>query len=200
MAKEVREIAQMRGHTCLLSLEGSSVALDFSHHSVILDHIKLACSLGIPVVIGTTGWEDSLPLAKELVQNAGIGVLYSPNFSLGVAYFQRLLQQARSLFSEYAACGIEYHHQEKKDAPSGTAKALAQALGIAPFASVRCGWLVGKHEVLFDSPVETITLTHEAKNRKGFAQGAVIAAEWILGKKGWFSLNDLLHSIDHPFR
>lgn len=200
MAKEVRAIAEARGHTYLLSLNESSVAIDFSHASVVIDHVKIACAHGIPLIIGTTGWEGSLPRAKELVMEAEIGALHAPNFSLGIAYFQKLLKEARTLFSEYAVCGVEYHHQEKKDAPSGTAKALAQILGSSPFASVRCGSIIGKHEVLFDSPIETITLTHEAKNRKGFAQGAVIAAEWIIGKKGWFSLDDLLHSPDHTLQ
>lgn len=177
----------------------ANVCIDFSHHSLVLDNIKMACDVKKPIIIGTTGWDEDLEKAKQLVLDSNNAALYSPNFSLGVAHFRQLLSHANTIFDDqYERAGIEWHHIDKKDAPSGTAKLLSRDLNLkTPFSSVRCGSIIGKHEILFDSPYETITITHEAKNRDGFACGAIVAAEWILNKKGWFTLDDMLYSSNN---
>lgn len=195
MGGVVSRLVKERGHI-ITSLKEADVAIDFSHQSVVLDHLEMAINRGIPIVIGTTGWEEQLAYAKELVQKSTIAALYSPNFSVGVALFLQLLEKARHLFSEYDTTGIEYHHEQKVDAPSGTAKEIAKRLQLkAPFTSVRCGHLTGKHELIFDSPFDTVTLTHEARSREGFAFGSLKAAEWICGKKGWYTFDDVLRSL-----
>jgi len=201
MGKMVAQIADTRDHQLVSSLDEADVCIDFSAGEVVLDHVRLACAAAVPIVIGTTGWESDLSIAQDLVEKSENAALYAPNFSLGVAFFRKLLKEAHHLFADYEIAGVEFHHQQKKDAPSGTAKAIAEDLEMpTPFSSVRCGSLIGKHEILFDSPVDTITLTHEAKNREGFALGAVKAAEWILDQKGWCTLDDMLHSADYAVR
>ena len=131
-----------------------------------------------------------------MIENSSIGALAAANFSLGVILFIQLLKKARSLFSDYEVAGVEYHHNQKKDAPSGTAQMIKETLKMnTPFASVRCGRIPGKHEVLFDSPFDSITLTHEAHNRESFARGAVKAAAWIQGKQGWYTLDEMLRTL-----
>jgi 4-hydroxy-tetrahydrodipicolinate reductase len=201
MGKMVARIAEARDHQVVRSLEEADVCIDFSVAGAVIDHVKMTCAAHVPIVIGTTGWDDNLPAVQKLVTESESAALYAPNFSIGIAFFRTLLKEARQLFSEYEAAGIEFHHLKKKDAPSGTAKAIADDLDLpAPFSSVRCGSLVGKHEVIFDSPVEIVTVTHETKNREGFALGAVQAAEWICDKEGWFSLDDMLHRSDYALR
>ncbi len=198
MGKMVEAVTKERHHSIVLSIDECDACIDFSSADGVLDHVKKACKAKVPIVIGTTGWDNYLAEAKELVNNSGNAALFAPNFSIGVALFRKLLKQANLLFSDFAIAGIECHHDQKKDAPSGTAKAIEEELNLpSPFSSIRCGSIVGKHSLLFDSPSETITLTHEAKNREGFALGAVKGAEWIVGQKGWFSLDDMLHSTGY---
>jgi len=195
MGKMVEKMASDLSHS-IVDIQDADICIDFSHHTVVLQHVQQAAETQIPIVIGTTGWEAGIESAKEIVKRYAIGALYSANFSLGVAYFQQLLKQARALFSEYEIAGVEYHHSQKKDAPSGTAKTLASALKMkTPFTSVRCGWITGKHEVIFDSPFDTVTLIHEAHNREAFARGALTAAEWLQNKKGWYTFDDMLRSL-----
>lgn len=176
----------------------ADVCIDFSHATVVLEHIKWAVEWEKPLVIGTTGWESDMKAAHSLVEKSKIGVIFSPNFSLGVAHFIHLLKHARARLLDYEIAGVEYHHNQKQDRPSGTAKRISEALNMSmPFASVRCGSITGKHEVLFDSPFDTITLIHEARNREDFAKGALRAAAWIRDKKGWYTLDDL-YSADYP--
>lgn len=200
MGTRIADLAQKHGYQHVNDLSQAQVCIDFSHADVVVSHVKAACEAKIPIVIGTTGWNPQLKEVKDLIdkhQNAGI---YSPNFSIGVARFLKLLHLAKDLFADYEKGGVEYHHKDKKDAPSGTALAIERVLQLKNlFTSVRCGSFVGKHEVIFDSPSDTITLSHDAKNRDGFALGALKAAEWILDKKGWFTLDDMLHSLDHSF-
>ncbi len=200
MGKLVARIAEARDHQIVHFLEEADACIDFSSPAAVLGHIEQACSAGVPIVIGTTGWEESLPAARKLVEENGTAALYAPNFSVGIALFRKLLLEARHLFAGYEIAGVETHHAQKKDAPSGTAKAIASDLHIPPFSSIRLGSIVGRHEVIFDSPVETVTLKHEAKNREGFALGAVQAAEWIPDQKGWLTLDDMLHSSDYAIR
>lgn len=153
------------------------------------------------VVIGTTGWYEELESAKKIAKEAEIGLLVSPNFSLGVNLFFGILEEATKRIAphnEYEVGGVEAHHRKKVDAPSGTALEMTKIIDKYfpreekfQFASVRTGSIPGEHEVIFDSPFDTITLKHTARSREGFAKGALIAAEWLHGKKGFFSFKDI---------
>lgn len=181
----------------------ADVAIDFSHHSVVLPHLSLCIEHNKPLVIGTTGWEEQLDTAKALVKaNPQMGCLYSPNFSVGIYLFKQIAAYAAALlqpWESYDACGIEYHHRHKVDAPSGTAKALTttvrESLPRKPgfqFTSVRCGEMPGKHSILFDSLCDTITLTHDARSPSCFGEGALLAAEWLLHRKGFFTFDEMM--------
>lgn len=182
------------------AIQDADVLIDFSTPDVAVEHIELAAKVGKNIVVGTTGWYEDLEQVEKLVRNGGIGMIYSPNFSIGVQLFLKLAHQAGLIFashSGYDAHIIETHHLQKKDAPSGTAMAVAKAAqgeSIIPITSIRCGYVPGDHTLIYDSPVDTITLKHSARSREGFAVGAVIAAEWILGKKGVFTVNDMMES------
>lgn len=189
--------------------------IDFSSPNDVLHNILQTAQKKKNLVIGTTGWDKDLKKAQILVEQHQIGCLHAPNFSLGIAIFLQIVQKAATLidqFDDYDIAGLESHHNQKEDAPSGTANLLAQTLisnirrktsiahelgnrKINPeelhFPSVRCGFHPGNHEIIFDSPGDTITLTHTARNRESFAQGAVAAAEWLAGKTGWFTFNDI---------
>lgn len=200
MGRAVVRIAEKRAHRIVPSLEEADVCIDFSAPEAVLDHVRQACGAHVPIVIGTTGWEEDAPKARRIVEESRNAALYAPNFSIGIALFRKLLLEARRLFTEHEIAGMEIHHNQKKDAPSGTAKSIANDLGLPAFASIRIGTVVGLHEVLFDSPFETVTIKHEAKNRDGFALGAVKAAEWIVDQKGWLTLDDMLYCADYAFR
>jgi 4-hydroxy-tetrahydrodipicolinate reductase len=171
----------------------------------------LGLSKGVPVVCGTTGWLDRLSEAEALAQEHQTAFLYSSNFSLGVHLFFELNQKLAALMAkhdQYAVSIEETHHIQKLDAPSGTAITLAEAhiasrnfkgysdepkSGFLPINSTREGEVPGTHVVHYTSAIDQISLTHQAFNRDGFALGALIAAEWIIGKKGIFSLSDVLN-------
>lgn len=216
MGKMVETCALAQGYTITAKLSHPSahdfpllasvdVCIDFSHPTRVLDHLALCAQLKKNIVIGTTGWDSSLQEAQEIVQQAKIGCLYSPNFSLGVYLFTQMMNYAAQLinpFLEYDVAGIEYHHRKKADIPSGTARALAKQLvqqmpRLDPFAfsSVRCGYEPGTHTIHFDGPFDKISLTHEARNREGFAHGALKAAQWIIGKTGFFTFEDWLNNM-----
>ena len=171
----------------IVPVEECDVLIDFSHADAVLDCVDKACAAGCNLVIGTTNWEQHLPEVKKRVEEAKIGALYASNFSIGMALFTKLAEQAKALLAEYDVSGVEVHHSAKKDAPSGTAKQLG-----VPFASVRVGKVPGTHTLIFDSEVDTIELTHRARSREGFARGALRAAQWIRGKKGLYTLDDML--------
>ena len=202
------------------SLDGCDVAIDFTHPDVVCDHIVLYARLGTPAVIGTTGWYDRLTEVQEAVQGCDCAIIYSGNYSLGVALFLQVVKRASSLFAKsglYDPFLTELHHAQKADSPSGTAEMLAQAVldsfnektqvvketlhhkrspDAIHLASVRGGWVPGTHTVYFDSPEDTIELTHRARSRQGFAVGAVQAAAWIAdGRKGFFNLDDMLSDV-----
>ena len=179
----------------------ADLLIDFSRPECAVDNIIAAAKYRKNIVVGTTGWYDRLPEITNEIESSGIGCLYSPNFSTGVALFNVLVTQAAQLFSRdrnYDAAAIEIHHNKKLDAPSGTAKALVASIekectGVhVPVTSVRVGTVPGTHTIIFDSTHDTITLTHAAHNRAGFAEGAVDAAEWILGKSGIYTFDDFL--------
>lgn len=197
-------------------LQQADICIDFSNPESALENIRTIAKMKKNLVMGTTGWYEHLEEAKNIVKQSGIGFLYSPNFSIGVHLFKNIVEKAAILlnhFDDYDVCGFEIHHNEKVDAPSGTAKSLVHSLldkierkthpvyhldnrPIAShelqFSSLRCGSAPGTHTVIFDSPADTITLSHQARNRDGFARGAVAAAEWLEGKKGFFTLDDMI--------
>ncbi|MDP2625151.1 MAG: 4-hydroxy-tetrahydrodipicolinate reductase [Candidatus Peregrinibacteria bacterium] len=196
------------------------VAIDFTHPSTILDNMKLYCDKKVNVVIGTTGWYEHLDEVQGWVEEAGIGLLWASNFSIGVHLFWKMVQRGGELmnhFDEYDAFGHEYHHNQKADSPSGTARSTAKILidtldrkteiatemldrKIEPnelhFSSTRGGNIPGTHSVFFDSPADTIEIKHTARNRSGFASGSLLCAEWLKGKSGFFSIEDYLKSLN----
>lgn len=198
------------------SIGNADVCIDFTHPTCALENIKQVAALGKNIVMGTTGWYDYMNEVKNIVEQTKIGFLFAPNFSLGVALFQEIVSKAASLiapFEAYDVGGYEIHHRQKADSPSGTAKAIIERLlaevprkkeviyelnenGITSeqlhFSSLRVGSIPGTHNVTFDSPADTITLTHTARNREGFATGSIRAAEWLQGKKGFFTFNNML--------
>lgn len=200
------------------SIVDADVCIDFTHPESALENIKKSATLGKNIVVGTTGWYDGLDEARKIVMENGVGLLYSPNFSLGVALFLEIISEAAALiapFQTYDVGGFEIHHSQKADSPSGTARAIADRLlskipskkkaqftlreGLGKqdelhFASARFGYNPGTHSVIFDSPADTITLTHAARNREGFAEGALKAAEWLQNKKGFYTLDNMLFS------
>ncbi len=177
----------------------TEVLIDFSRADAVVHNVANAVAAGIPIVEGVTGWHQNLPEVRRIVLEGGGCCVHSSNFSIGVQAFFRLVREAGRLFSGlegYAPFIEERHHGQKKDAPSGTAltlKGLLGELGVnAPVSSVRAGFIPGTHEVAFDSPVDTVTLTHTARSRAGFAKGALYAAAWTAGKKGFFDLQEVL--------
>jgi 4-hydroxy-tetrahydrodipicolinate reductase len=156
---------------------------------------------GINLVIGTTGWSAHEAALRHVVADAGTAVVVAPNFSTGVVLFEAAVARAATLFAphqEFGAFLHEAHHSAKKDAPSGTALSLKRAMEQAGFprpidvSSTRAGSIPGTHTIGFDGPAETITLTHAARDRSAFARGALTAARWIEGKRGWYSMKDVL--------
>ena len=212
MGRLVETIAQKNGHAsvCIFDrsfsnkaeLENVDVAIDFSASDAVLDHLEACLAANKPLVIGTTGWDHQIGKAKERVSEANGSCFYSPNFSLGIYFFQKLVSYAGLLFQrldQYDVCGIESHHAQKKDKPSGTAIALSHALKNQmprvkdfAFTSIRCGHDPGNHTLIFDSQEDKITLSHQAHNREGFAFGALKAAEWLTNKKGFFTMDDMM--------
>lgn len=207
--KMVEKYAVKRGHEIvsivtskgdLDSLKEADVCIDFSHPDATLNNIQHLAKLGKSVVVGTTGWYDDIESVKEIVKKSNIGLLYGPNFSIGVQLFNKILFEAAKLMQnhhQYDIAAVEEHHNQKVDAPSGTALKLSKTIFDASgkkvqFSSVRCGSIPGTHTILFDSPVDTVTLTHQARNRDGFAEGAVIAAEWLQGKKGVYRFEEII--------
>ena len=198
------------------ALAGADIAIDFSSAEEVLDSARAAVEVGIPLVVGTTGWYDKMDEVKSVVGNK-IGFLWSSNFSVGVHMYFRIVAEAARLVNnvdEYDVWGHEIHHVGKADSPSGTAKTLEKILldAIARkktvvedkldrkradseihFSSVRGGVVNFGHTIGFDSAADRVTITHEARNRDGYALGAVKAAEWLRGKKGFYEMNDFLN-------
>jgi 4-hydroxy-tetrahydrodipicolinate reductase len=180
---------------------GIDVAIDFSFPDAVKTNVPALARQGINVVIGTTGWQADEAVIRRAVEDAGIGVVAAPNFSTGVVLFEALVARAAALFGsqrEFGAFLHEAHHAAKKDAPSGTALLLKQAMTSAGFdrpidvSSTRVGYVPGTHRVGFDGPAETVELTHTARDRSGFARGALTAAKWVKGRRGWFTMKDVL--------
>jgi 4-hydroxy-tetrahydrodipicolinate reductase len=183
------------------SWRGVDVAIDFSTPDSITANLPALARRGINLVVGTTGWAQHEAELRRIVADAGVGVVAAPNFSTGVVLFDAIVAHAAQLFARQAEFGAflhEAHHAAKKDAPSGTALLLKRSMEQAGFprpidvAASRAGFIPGTHTVGFDGPAETVTLTHTARDRTAFARGALGAAKWIQGKRGWFSMKDVL--------
>ena len=180
---------------------GVDAAIDFSTPDVVVGNAVALARRGINLVIGTTGWNAHEAHVRDAVAAGGGGAVVAPNFSTGVVLFEALVAQAGKLFAnqpEFGAFLHEAHHAAKKDAPSGTALALKRAMERSGFArpidvsSSRAGFIPGTHTIGFDGPAETITLSHAARDRTAFARGALAAAKWIQGRRGWFTMADVL--------
>lgn len=182
-------------------LDGADVAVEFSTPGAVVGNIAKLATRRIPSVVGTTGWLEHLNEARRLIAENDTGLIWSPNFSIGVNVFERLVAEAAHLLNdekEYGAWAWEIHHITKKDAPSGTLLKLVQAMKDAGYerdinvSSSRAGAHPGTHEIGFDSAADTVTLRHTARSREGFARGALKAAQWIVGRKGFYEFKEAL--------
>ena len=211
MGHMIESIALERGHeiVCIIdqnnlcdfeseAFASADVAIEFTTPQTAKQNIRRAWAAGVPVVCGTTGWD--VEAIKQEAQEAGL--MWSSNYSIGVNILFALNRQLAKLmvaYPDYTPHMTEVHHIHKLDAPSGTAKTLQEAIGeerlpIADVESIREGEVPGIHTVVWDSEVDTISISHSAKSRKGFALGAVIAAEWMLGKTGWHDFSEIIMS------
>jgi 4-hydroxy-tetrahydrodipicolinate reductase len=201
------------------NLHGAEAAIEFTQPATALGHIKALAEKKIPSVIGTTGWLEQIDEARRAVEQAGASLIWASNFSLGVNIFYRVAWYAAQLadsFPEYDVGGFESHHNKKLDSPSGTAKTLVEGVlaqmkrknaavwetldrrpepGELHFPSLRVGSVPGTHSLFFDSPADTIEITHTARSREGFASGAIRAAQWLPGRKGFFTIDDMLKDL-----
>ncbi len=217
MGRLIEQLAPEYGFAVPLKLEGASnagakgitaerfrgidVAVEFSHASAAAANIERLAALGVNTVVGTTGWLEHLERVKAAVAKNGIGLVWSPNYSVGVNVFLRVVAEAARLLAneqDYDAWAWEIHHAAKKDAPSGTLLKLVEEIKKADpqcqvsVSSNRAGAHPGTHEIGFDSAADTITLRHTARSREGFARGALKAARWVVGKKGLFEFQQVL--------
>lgn len=236
MGRMIECIAVQKGHTVKARIDphvpeadapeldasllvDTDVCIEFTHPDSVMDNIKSIIELKKQLVVGTTGWLDRIEEVKKWEDHAGAGLIYAPNFSLGVNLFYRMIEHAAELmnqFPDYDISGMEVHHNRKADAPSGTARILADKIidkidrknkvvfdlgnrkigaNELHFPSLRCGSVTGMHQVLFDSSADSIELKHTARNREGFALGALQAAQWIMDKKGVYSIDDMMDDI-----
>jgi 4-hydroxy-tetrahydrodipicolinate reductase len=212
----VAEVARQRGHSVRVihaaenpqgkaltaaKLADIDVVIDFTTPAAVLTNIEACVRANKNMVVGTTGWYEDVPKVRKMVETNGTGFLYAANFSVGVnLFFDVARTAAASLQHQYFGQIFERHHAQKKDAPSGTAVKLQQAVKDAcgmelEIISFREGDVVGMHELVLDSPNDTIYLCHDAKSRRGFAEGAVRGAEWLAGKKGFFDFKDVWREL-----
>ena len=232
MGKEVEAVAKQRSHfvTAIADIDTNTndvkgqfaecdALIDFSVAAAVPDHVRFAGGIGKPIIIGTTGWQNKLDDVRRTVEESGIAAVAASNFSLGVNLFISTVERAAKLFGQFDSfdCAVlEQHHNQKADAPSGTALTIGDAI-LANFPrkkrirtgvpdgkigkdelqvnSVRVGSEFGTHSVYFDSENDRVELTHVSRGRRGFALGAVIAAEWAVGKKGFFQFRDILSDL-----
>jgi len=181
----------------------ADVAIDFTTADALLANFPRYLQMKMPVVIGTTGWGAHVPALRAQAEQAGLGVVASANFSIGVNIFELVVREATRLMQQqpqYGAWIHEKHHATKRDAPSGTALMLRDAMANAGYSrpvdmsATRAGTIPGVHTVGFDAASDTIELTHTARDRRGFANGALVAAKWICGRQGWFTMADVLQA------
>jgi 4-hydroxy-tetrahydrodipicolinate reductase len=183
------------------TLAAFDVVIDFTTPEAVLENIAACARVKKNLVVGTTGWYSEIPVIRRMVEESGIGFLYAGNFSVGVNLFYEVARAAAAaLKHEYSGQIFERHHVTKVDAPSGTAVVLRNVVQDASgheleITSFREGAVVGMHELVLDSPNDTIYACHDAKSRRGFADGAVRAAEWLVGKKGFFDFKDVWREL-----
>ena len=179
----------------------ADIAIDFSIGDAVPENLPRLANRGISAVIGATGWQEREADLRRAVENVPIGVVAAPNFAIGVNLFVALAERAAELWRDQPAFGAwlhELHHAAKRDAPSGTALALERALRARGYeravsvTSTRAGSIPGTHTIGFDAPAETVTLTHTARDRSVFARGALQAAAWLRGRRGWYTMRDVL--------
>jgi 4-hydroxy-tetrahydrodipicolinate reductase len=214
MGRAIAELAPLRGWEVVAQLDeahakqgikrdtlnGADVAVEFSVPEAAASNVRALLAAGCPVVVGTTGWYAELPWIAKEVHASGGALLTATNFSLGVNIFEQVVEVAARLLGRtpgFEAHLVETHHSAKKDAPSGTASTLGRTASAAwgrdiPITSVRTGSVPGTHEFVFDSPFEQIHLEHIARDRRVFAEGALVAAGWLIGKTGVFTMKDVL--------
>jgi 4-hydroxy-tetrahydrodipicolinate reductase len=181
----------------------ADVAIDVSVAEAVERNAASCSAAGVPIVIGVTGWQESAAQVAAAINGAGGGVLIAPNFSVGATLFTTAVADAARRFSTalgFDAAIVETHHAMKKDAPSGTARALADAVlgsrgSTVPVTSVRIGHVPGTHTLVLDAPFEQVTLTHEARDRRVFADGALLAARWMAGRKGSYTMADVVRDL-----
>jgi len=230
MGKMIHRLAEKEGHKITFiqdprekdparrDRKGTDVYIDFSAGDAVRENILMACREKKPLVIGSTGWEWDKAL-KDAVEKSGICLVCDSNFSPGMYLFRRIVEEAAVMiivFDVYDVAGMEMHHKEKVDAPSGTARALSEIIvknfmgkkkaefypknekrpaDSFHFTSLRCGRIPGTHTLLFDSAEDTIELTHQARTREGFARGALLAAEWTRQESGILAFKDVMESL-----
>jgi 4-hydroxy-tetrahydrodipicolinate reductase len=180
---------------------GADVAVEFTMPDAVSGNVEKLAALGVPMVIGTTAWSKDMDRVRAAAEKHGVGIVWSPNFSIGVNVFSRLVQEAARMLAnepQYGAWAWEIHHSTKKDAPSGTLVKLVDEIRVGGYSrnvdtsSSRAGAHPGTHEIGFDSAADTITLRHTARSREGFARGALKAAQWIIGKQGIYEFSEVL--------
>lgn len=184
------------------ALRDADVALEFSVASAAPDNILASTRAGVPIVSGTTGWDAERERVSVEVRDSGGALFWAPNFSIGVNLLWQLAERAGQLVAHSAGFDthiVETHHSAKKDAPSGTAIELGRRVSAAlerdvPITSVRTGSVPGTHELIFDAAYEQLTLAHVARDRRVFAEGALAAARWLIGRRGVFTMRDLLQT------
>jgi 4-hydroxy-tetrahydrodipicolinate reductase len=186
-------------------LRGVDVAVEFSTPETAAQNIQRLAAAGVNAAVGTTGWFEHLPAARAAVLQSGTGLVWAPNFSVGVNLFLQAVTYTAALFArqqDYEAWGWEIHHAAKKDAPSGTLRKLAEEMRDGGYdrsislSANRAGAHPGTHEIGFDSVADTITLRHTARSRAGFARGALRAARWVAGKKGLYEFREILGELN----
>jgi 4-hydroxy-tetrahydrodipicolinate reductase len=224
MGHEVEQVLRERGHgVAVVKREdvfpaACEVGIDFTRGDAVPANVAAAMAAGARYVVGTTGWEERLDEVRGIVQGSSGGFVHGANFSIGVGLFYRIVREATRVmasFPDYDPYVLERHHRRKRDAPSGTARVLAEIVASTPgrerravsaldgtlpddafhVASLRAGGIVGDHTVGFDSGADEILIEHRARSRRGFALGAVRAAEWIAGRSGFHSFDDVLERI-----
>ena len=218
MGHLVRSLAEERGHEVPViigkehehmaaerfpeTLQMADLAIDFSSAEAVRRNVEACMLAGIPIVVGTTGWNDGISDIKSIVDDADGAMVFGANFSIGVNLFYKVAEYAAELFAnfpEYEAFIEEQHHSRKKDSPSGTALKLKQVVeeyvATGEIAATRAGSIPGTHRLGFDGKADQILLEHTARNREGFALGAVMAAEWVAGKKGFYEFSEIIDEV-----
>jgi len=184
-------------------LRTADVAIDFTTAEAVRRNVEACLIAGVPLVEGTTGWNDRRAEIRTIVNDAGGSLVFGANFSIGVNLFYRVTDFAAELFSKFSDYEVfieEQHHSRKKDAPSGTALKLKEVVARHvnddfSITATRAGNIPGTHRVGFDGPADQILLEHAARSREGFAAGALMAADWIVGKKGFYEFTDVMDEI-----